>query len=178
MTTPFAPSQHPRSTDGKFSEKTGSAPDVSLRPLLAIPRFPGATQEDAAFAKANTFAGVDEVWKRAIEEVDAERDYLRYSQLTDAAAHRSRELREKGLAPTTPTALVSDGFFANPFARCENDAELRFHFDMMTEEVPGDGEASASQTQRWLNGVYEAHDARRAELEAAGVVSGKDTISE
>ncbi len=173
----FVESEHPRKTDGKFAEKAGAAPEVSLSGTrhLSIPRMPGAEREDPVYAEADSFSGIDEVWKREVATAD-EDDYLKRMLTTDAAVARGRALREQGLAPTTPTTLET-GFFGNPFADAQNDVELYHQFDMMTEEPPGDGEMSKSQTKQWYSRIYSMHDARRAELEAAGVVSGKDTIT-
>jgi hypothetical protein len=171
-----------RATDGKFAEKTGASPEVKLDAptpaLRAMPRMPGSEREDAIYANVDSFAGIDEIWTQEVTRADENDDYLKRMLTTDAAAARSRELRERGLAPTTPTQLQVGGFFGQPFAECQNDVELYHQFSMMTEETPGDGEASKSQVDRWLQRVYDDHDARRAELVAAGVVSGKDTITE
>lgn len=174
----FDESNVARSTDGKFTDKTGAAPEVTLSEPAqakrrAVFRMPGGEKFDPKFSEASTFAAVDEVWKRETASVD----YFEKMLLTDAAVERSRILREEEGAPRTPTELDAEGFFASPFARAENDVELYHQFEMMTEEPPGDGEASKSQAQKWLNSVYDAHDKRRAELVRAGVVSGKDTIS-
>lgn len=175
----FNETQHPRDKTGQFAEKTGAAPEVSLGGgLIRIPRMPGAEREDPLYEGIDSFSGIDEVWKREAAAADERNDYLKRMLTTDAAAARSRALREQGLAPTTPTALEAHGFFANPFATAENDVELYHQFSMMTDEPPGDGEMSQSQVKKWYHRIYDMHDARRAELVAASVVSGKDTITE
>lgn len=174
----FSETEHPRNKAGQFTEKTGAAPEVSLGSgLIRLPRMPGAEREDPLYADVDSFSGIDEVWKREVAAADGNNDYLKRMLTTDAAAARGRELRDQGLAPRTPTALEARGFFANPFATAENDVELYHQFTMMTEEPPGDGEMSQSQVKKWYNRIYSMHDARRAELVAAGVVSGKDTIT-
>lgn len=174
----FDAAAHPREGDGKFAEKTGGAPEVTLSATpeprkRMVFRYPGSDRYDPVFAEAKTFAAVDEAWKRETNGAG----YMEKLLITDAAQDRSRVLREEEGAPRTPTELRTDGFFASPFAHAENDVELYHQFSMMTEEPPGDGEASKAQVRNWMNSIYAAHDKRRAELERAGVVSGRDTIS-
>lgn len=167
-----------RDTSGQFAEKRGTAAEISLdEPKPVGPpayRYYGAAEQDPKFAEAETYAAVDEIWKRETEGIG----YMEKLALTDAAVERSRVLREEAGVPRTPTMLKRTGIFASPFANAENDVELYHQFSMLTEEPPGDGEASRSQVNRWMNSLYEAHDKRRNELVRAGVVSGQDTISE
>jgi len=58
----------------------------------------------------------------------------------------------------------------NEFRHCQNDLELDWMFDLLTEEPPGDGEAPRWWVDEWYAGIKRRRAERRAELVVAGVV--------
>lgn len=161
MTTVEFEAKHPRGKTGQFANKVGSDADLTL------PETP------ETFSEAHSFSDIDRIWKTQRAEANG---YMEEWRVREDAIARGRELREAGEAHTVPTALETEGWGANPYSDCQNDAELNERFELMTEEPPGDGEASKAATDRWYQKHYNDHDARRAELLAAGVVEGEDTL--
>lgn len=161
MTTVEFEAKHPRGDAGKFAQKVGSGADLTL------PETP------EAFEDAHTFADIDRIWKTRRAEADG---FIEEWKVRQEAIEQGQKLREAGQAPQVPTALETEGWGANPYSDCQNDAELNERFELCTEEPPGDGEASKAATDRWYQKHYNDHDARRAELLAAGVVEGEDTL--
>lgn len=162
MTTVEFEAQHPRGKSGQFTNKVGSDADLTL------PTAP------ASFSEAHTFSDIDRIWKA---QVAAATGFIEEWQATDAAIARGQELREAGEAATVPTKLEGNGFSGNPYTDCQNDAELSRHFLLLTEEAHGDGEWSKAQSNSYVQRQYEYHDARRAELLAAGAVEGEDSLA-
>lgn len=163
----------PASSGGQFAANRAEARGTSaLTPPTVTPApdafgFEYPTSSAHLFEGASTFAQIDEVWKKDPHNLD-----VRW-----AAVNRGRELRAAG-APGVPTNLSSEGRGANAFAHAQNDLELYEIFEQCTEEPYGDGEASRAAVNAWYGRLYAAHDARRAELLAAGAVSGRSPLEE
>lgn len=161
MTTVEFEAQHPRGKSGQFANKVGSDADLSL------PEAP------EAFEDARTFADIDRIWKNKREQANG---FVEEWKVREEAIGRGEKLREAGDAHTVPSALHGEGWAGNGYTDCQNDAELNKRFEMLTEEAHGDGEASKTVIDRYFQKQYNDHDARRAELLAAGVVEGEDTL--
>lgn len=137
--------EQPRDLDGKFGEKTGSAPQVTLT------------------APAD-FQAVDDLWRQEHEAANG--NFLQELYALDRAASASRLLRENGM-PVIPSDREKTGLFAD----CANVAELRSDFEdaMSPERITGDGEATIAQQRAAVSRTQNQYGARVAELRNAGV---------
>lgn len=161
MTTTEFEAKHPRGKSGQFANKVGSDAD------LALPAVPTSYEE------AHTFSDIDRIWKTQRAEAEG---FFEEWKARQAAIERGEQLRESGEAHLIPSNLPDSGFDGNGYTDCQNDVELNNRFELLTEEVHGDGEASKAMIDRYFKRQYAAHDARRAELLAAGAVEGEDTL--
>lgn len=95
--TSFAPSDHPRATDGKFSQKTGAAAEISLGESPAEPASKAGDFARAENPKElyDTFVGLTSpenlYMDGMVSQQDAERRYARYAA---GYATRSAELAD------------------------------------------------------------------------------------
>lgn len=161
---------------GEFTGKGNARPAGELQdtpsvhppedPWGAMPAYPVSAATQKAYESAATFSSIDDVYKRLADATNL----MGELDARWGAVERGRQLRREGAATGTPTGLPATGFHGNPFTLAENDVELIDLFALVTEELPGDGEASDARVSQWYRNITVKRDERRTELVKAGAV--------